>query len=145
MGGFSFANAHNSKEVYALMYPHYEKVIKKQIEFSNFNEGTIILHLVSYLFWVYETIKETKAGISVPNCHAAEAVSEFIQFVARNEKYYEQLKQEDKPAFQATILSVWQLVHERFSTHETEEEKRQPLNWQNFFPSWLPLMMALLN
>ncbi|WP_028788075.1 PIN domain-containing protein [Terrimonas ferruginea] len=134
MGGYSFSNAPNSKEVYAMMYPHYEKVIEKQLEFSNFNERTIVLHLVSYLFWGYETIKEKKLSYLYLTVMPPEAVSDFIQFISRNEKYYNQLKEEDKPAFQAIILSVWQLVHERFSTPDTEDEKTTVAALAKFLP-----------
>jgi hypothetical protein len=124
MGGYSFATAPNSKEVYDLMYPHYEKVIGQQLEFSNFNERTIVLHLVSYLFWGYESIYEKRLVYLYLTKMPAKAVDDFILFITRNEKYYHSLKEEDKSSFEATILLLWDLVNCRFSTPQNDSEKK---------------------
>lgn len=124
MGGFVFGRTPNSKEVYEAMYPHYERAIEKKMTFSKMNERTIVLHLVSYYFWSYETLVEKKLMYKFLTESTAEAVGDLVGFMARQDKYYQTLEGEEKTEFEEKILAVWKLVLERFKIASVEEDKK---------------------
>lgn len=123
IGGFAFGNPPFNKEIYELMYPHYERAIDSHFESKAFSDNGIIRHIVAFYFWGYEDLNGNHLikkflGTSKPNL-----ISELIRFVWMQEDYYGTLNSNERIKIEKLILSLWQFILNKYKDTQIEEEK----------------------
>lgn len=124
MSGLLFGRAPWTVEVYHHLFPHYEKAITAANLFLTKNKQGFIRHIVSFYFWGYESIAENTIVFAFLNKASADLIREFIAFTSRQETFYASLAGGEKELFEQKIITLWNLLANRYSNAAQKEDIR---------------------
>lgn len=124
IGGFTFSNPPFNNTVYKLFYPHYERAIKNNISFKSHYDHGIIRHIAAFYFWGYEDLQSKGLLSLIIDENNPNTILELVNFIWRQEKYINGLKEDEVKRFEKIIFELWTLLAIKYENTTTEEEQK---------------------
>lgn len=137
VNGYVLGNALSSKELYDLLYPHFDKVIESKMEVKRFDNHGLVRHLTAFYFWGFETLTDKKLLWKFLNAKGPEQVVELVNFIWQQEDYVKSLTRQERMHFDKIILDLWKFLIAKFGKSEDESEHKvlaALCNWLVFAP-----------
>ncbi|TAF68050.1 MAG: hypothetical protein EAZ55_00880 [Cytophagales bacterium] len=137
MRGFVFGNPPYNKELYTILYPHYEKAIDNNSILKTFNNEGLVKHLTAFYFWKYESLSSKKLLFRFLSQAPPEEVGDLIHFISQQKHYAKTLKQIEKQEFQDIIIELWEFLVNKYESSSIEKEQKNLViltNWIVFAP-----------
>ncbi|MBL4561768.1 MAG: hypothetical protein JKX79_12380 [Labilibaculum sp.] len=137
MGGFAFGKPPYNKELYTILYPHYERAIDNNVRFKSFNNNGLVRHLTAFYLWKYETLSSEKLLFKFVNNASPNEARELIHFIWRQESYPKTLSELEQQHFQQIIIDLWKFLTDKYENSTIEEEQKNLAtlsNWIVFAP-----------
>lgn len=124
LSGFAFSNPPFNKEIYQLFYPHYERVIKNDIQIKSFSNHGIIRHIVAFYFWGFEDLQTAGLLTMLINKSNHTSNLELVNFVWRQEGYLKGLNHGEAKDFEEIIFNLWNYLANKYENVTCEEEQK---------------------
>jgi len=109
IAGLSFAQPAWSKEIYLLLYPHYERSLDGKEPVDTRYQHGIIRHLTAYYLWDYNngdrSLMEQLIHKSNP-----ENVKELLQFLRQQTAYLEDLSADEQENTRRKVIELWKKI-----------------------------------
>jgi hypothetical protein len=122
MGGLFFANPPFNKDVYLLMFPHYERAIIENIDVKNFPDQGIARHIGVFYLRGYENLTNDSLVAQFVKTSSPENVNRLISFFRQQEQYIKQL--EDRSKYQALVIELWQFILNVYENSNEENNQK---------------------
>ncbi len=137
ISGYVLGNALSSKELYDLLYPHFDKAIENKIVVKHFHHHGIIRHLTAFYFWGFETLADEKLLWKFLKTANAEHILEFVNFIWQQQNYAVELNDQERKDFQKIVFQLWKFLVTMFEKSKSGEEQKilaALCNWLVYAP-----------
>lgn len=113
----------SNKEVYELLYPHFEQCIVKNIDLKRFPENGIVTHLTAFYLWGFEDLNSKKLLFNFLQNSTPKRTVLLISYISRQQEYANRLDRDEKKHFEQLILDLWRFLINKYYETYSEEEK----------------------
>lgn len=124
MRGFAFCRPTYNKELYTMMYPHFERAIESRIELKDSMRGGLVYHLMAFYFLQYETLSSKKLLYKFVHLASPNDVAALINLIAQQKYHPRTLSELKQQEFQQIIIDLWKFLLDKYESSQIEEEKK---------------------
>jgi len=132
ISGFACENPPQDKEVYKLFYPHYERFIQSDFKIKTSYERSIIRHVIILYLWNLEDLEKEGLLLQVINKNNHSNTLDLVDFIWRQDAYFESLDNEKGKIFEKKIFNLWNFLAEKYSNANSEDEQKVLAAISNF-------------
>lgn len=124
ISGVSFCGPVYDKEMYYLLYPHYNRAIESNIELDEkAYEASLIRHFIAYYFWEFDDLGVESLLNKVIDTASAQVLNNLVSILWQQEKHIEEMGADEKTKLKNQILHLWNILNSKFENPTTTEEK----------------------
>jgi hypothetical protein len=124
MGGLVFSGPPYNKELYKIFYPHYERLIEKNISLKSSRRHGLTRHLTAFYFWKYETLSSKKLLFKFLNEGTSSEIGELINFISMQEDFPKSLSEVENREFRLAIIDLWTFLLDKFENSSEEQDQK---------------------
>lgn len=121
MGGLSFTAPGWNRDIYNLLYPHYERALSSKTAIDTHYHHGIIRHITAYYLWDYDTLSAGSLMKQLIEKSDTKNANELIQFLWQQDKHMKNYSEAEQDKIKVKVMQVWKMIAERFEKNKFDE------------------------
>ena len=110
MGGLSFSAPAWNRDVYQLLYPHYNRALENNVAIDTKYHHGLIRHITAYYFWNYDILDDNSLMMKFINNSDEEKIDKLIQFLWQQERSLKTLSETERNNIKSKVVVIWERI-----------------------------------